>query len=60
MIPDEIKKWHKHDPLLQKVYPNFIIKKEKKETATVRRSLTRRCSSNETEKKCLYIYMSIL
>ena len=52
MTPDEVKKC---DGIhMVSCYKKFALilssKKEKKETATVRRSLTRGCSSNETEK----------
>ena len=42
--------WYTYDPFLPKVYLVLSLKKGKKETATVCRSLNRRCSSNETEK----------
>ena len=52
MIPNEIKMCNSiHiNPCYKNVARILSSKKEKKETSTVRRSLTRGCSSNETEK----------
>ena len=52
MIPDEIKKCDgiHMTPCYKKFTLILSSKKEKKETAAVRRSLTRGCSSNEAEK----------
>ena len=62
MIPDEIKKCDgiHMTPCCKRFTLILSSKKDIIEKATVLRSLTRGYTSNETEKKCLSIYMSIL
>lgn len=41
--------WYTYDPMLQKAYATFVMKKYIKETGTVCKSLTWGCLSNKTE-----------